>query len=84
MKIGCQQYLHKKFKELHPELQMSTQTMQLIEQYLGNVFDRIVRAAADAARTNNKRTITDREIQLATKLVFNDALALRLDWIFIC
>ena len=68
-------FVYKVLKQVHPDHGITTRAMQIMDDILVDVFQRIAREAAVLARKNKKPTISSREIQGATKLLFHGTLA---------
>lgn len=68
-------YIHKVLKQVHPDKRISKQTMQIINDMVGNTFDRLATAAGILAKKVDKQTLTASEIQNAVRLVFPGELA---------
>ena len=57
-------------KTVHPDMQISTHAMQIVDELLVDIFNRIAKQAAILARLNRCSTIRVREVHSAVKLVF--------------
>lgn len=60
-------------KEVHPDVGISKQGMQVMNTFAGDMFERIVKEAAKLTQINKRATLSSREIQTA-----GDQLALSL------
>ncbi|XP_076930917.1 uncharacterized protein LOC143595895 [Bidens hawaiensis] len=66
---GYKRYLHRVLKQVHPDLGISSKTMTIINNLMGDMFERLAEVAATLSQYNKKMTLTSREIQAAVKLV---------------
>ncbi|KAI7751393.1 hypothetical protein M8C21_028743 [Ambrosia artemisiifolia] len=66
---GYKRYVHKVLKQVHPDLGISSKAMTIINNLMGDMFERLAEVAARLAMYNKKMTLTSREIQAAVKLV---------------
>ena len=62
-------YIYKVLKQVHPDRGISKQAMSIMNSFINDMFERIVRDAGRLCRYNKKKTLTEREIQTATRLV---------------
>jgi histone H2B len=68
-------YIYKVLKQVHPDVSISTRAMDIMNSFVGDVFERLAAEAGRLARYNHRRTITSREIQTATRLILPHELA---------
>ncbi|XP_076935327.1 uncharacterized protein LOC143601936 [Bidens hawaiensis] len=66
---GYKRYLHRVLKQVHPDLGISSKAMTIINNLMGDMFERLAEVAAKLSQYNKKMTLTSREIQAAVKLV---------------
>ncbi|MFS8005851.1 putative transcription factor Hap3/NF-YB family [Helianthus anomalus] len=66
---GYKRYLHRVLKQVHPDLGISSKAMTIINNLMGDMFERLAEVAGRLAEVNKKMTLTSREIQAAVKLV---------------
>jgi len=52
-----------------PEMKISTDSVQVLDSMMDDIFDRIAKQAAHFADSCNKKTLTPRNIEFATKLI---------------
>ncbi len=71
-------YVYKLKKEYHPGVFIQKGSVTAINDIIARLCDNIVQEAANIARINKKRTISQREIRSAVHLVFTPLLAPRL------
>ena len=55
-------------KEVHPDVGISKQGMQVMQAFAVDMFDRIMLEASRLCRISNKATLSSREIQTAGEL----------------
>jgi histone H2B len=63
-------YLYKVLKQVHPDMGVSRKAMSIMNSFMNDIFDRISSESGRLVRYNKKATLTSREIQTATRLVF--------------
>jgi len=68
-------YIYKVLKQVHPDTGISRRAMNIMNSFIGDVFERIASEAGKLARYNKKSTLTSREIQTAVRLVLPGELA---------
>ncbi|KAI3688173.1 hypothetical protein L1987_81882 [Smallanthus sonchifolius] len=66
---GYKRYVYKVLKQVHPVLGISSKAMVVINNLMGDVFERLAETAARLSEYNKKMTLSSREIQAAVKLV---------------
>jgi len=62
-------YLYKVHRQLHKDLTLSTKTMDILNSFTNDMFERIATEAASLSRLNRKQTLGSNEVQTATRLV---------------
>ena len=67
-------YVWKILATVHPGAHISTRAMQIMDELLVDIFNRIARQAGILARLNRCSTISSREVHSAVKLVFEGKL----------
>ncbi|GAB2234778.1 hypothetical protein Droror1_Dr00004043 [Drosera rotundifolia] len=66
---GYGRYIYKVLKQVHPELGVSSKAMTVLDNYIGDMFERLATEAARLGDYAKKRTLTSREVQGAVRLV---------------
>nr|GLL33972.1 histone H2B type 1-P-like [Ipomoea trifida] len=66
---GYKRYVFKVMKQVHPDLAISSQAMTVINNLMGDMFERIAAEAATLSKYVSRTTLSSREIQDAVKLV---------------
>ncbi|CAN6460710.1 unnamed protein product [Victoria cruziana] len=62
-------YVYKVLKQVHPELGISSQAMNVLNGFMGDMFERFALEAATLQKHTGRRTLSSREIQTAVRLV---------------
>jgi len=68
-------YIYKVLKQVHPDTGISKKAMQIMDNFINDIFDRIATEAGKLARYNKRHTITSREVQTAVRLILPGELA---------
>ncbi|KAI3822834.1 hypothetical protein L1987_10433 [Smallanthus sonchifolius] len=66
---GYKRYVYKVLKQVHPDLGISSKAMVIINNLMGDMFERLAETAARLSEYNKKMTLSSREIQAAVKLL---------------
>ncbi|KAG2393843.1 hypothetical protein C9374_003607 [Naegleria lovaniensis] len=69
-------YIYRVLKQVHNELEISSKTMSIMNSFVQDVFERIVKEAVQLCRVNGNKTLSTREIQTAAKLILPGELAM--------
>jgi histone H2B len=70
-----QAFIFKVLKQVHPDTGISNKAMNIMNSFVGDIFERVASEAGRLARYNKKQTITSREIQTAVRLLLPGELA---------
>ena len=62
-------YIYKVLKQVHPELGMSSMAMQIVNDILFRMFERIAEVAMELRMLNKRVGLSARDIQTAVRLV---------------
>ncbi|XP_031483632.1 uncharacterized protein LOC116253046 [Nymphaea colorata] len=62
-------YVYKVLKQVHPELGISSKAMDVLNGFMGDMFERLAEEAATLQKHTGRRTLSSREIQMAVRLV---------------
>ncbi|KAI3851847.1 hypothetical protein MKW98_019846 [Papaver atlanticum] len=68
-------YIVKVLKQVHPDLGISDEAMGTMNSFINEIFEILARESSKLAGYNMRRTITNREIQTAVRLLFPAELA---------
>lgn len=68
-------YLHTVLKEVHPQLNISTNAMSIMNSLMHDMFNRLAVEASRLCVINKSRTLTSRDIQTAVRLLLPGELA---------
>ncbi|KAK9821916.1 hypothetical protein WJX81_004708 [Elliptochloris bilobata] len=67
-------YLHRVSKSVHPELSVSKRSMEVLQSFTVDMFERLVVEAARVTARSGRETLSSREVQTAVKLQLPGAL----------
>jgi histone H2B len=62
-------YIYRVHRQLHKDLTVSTKTMDIMNSFVNDMFERIATEASSLARLNRRQTLGAREVETATRLV---------------
>nr|XP_016456268.1 PREDICTED: late histone H2B.L4-like [Nicotiana tabacum] len=68
-KVGYGRYIYKVMKQVHPDMGISSKAMTILDNLMGDMFERIAEAAATLSKYVGRTTLSSREIQGAVKMV---------------
>ena len=68
-------YIYKVLKQVHPDTGISSKAMNIMNSFVGDIFERIAVEASRLAHYNKRGTISSREIQTAVRLLLPGELA---------
>ena len=68
-------YIYKVLKQVHPDTGISRRSMNIMNSFVNDLFERIACEAARLAVYNKRRTISSREVQTAVRLLLPGELA---------
>ena len=68
-------YLHKILQQVHPGLTISKKSMEILDNFSNDLFERLATEGGRLIRYNKRSTLTSREIQTATRLILSGELA---------
>lgn len=68
-------YIFKVLKQVHPETGVTKKSMNIMNSFINDIFDRLVTEATRLIRYNKKRTLSSREIQTAVRLLLPGELS---------
>ena len=63
-------YIYRVLKQVHPDEHISSKAMEIMNSMVNDIFHRITVEASKIAAMNGRKTIREREIQTAVRLVF--------------
>ena len=67
-------YTSRVLKSVFPEIGITLPSINIMDSFVRDIFERIANEAASLARNYNKTTITTKEIETATKLILKGDL----------
>ena len=68
-------YIYKVLKQVHQDTGISKKSMNIMNSFINDIFERIALEASKLVRYNKKHTLSAREIQSAVKLLLPGELA---------
>lgn len=68
-------YIYKVLKQVHPDTDISSKAMSIMNSFINDAFERIAVEAGKLVRYNKKGTLSSREIQTAVRLILPGELA---------
>ena len=68
-------YIYRVLKQVHPETGISKRSMQIMNSFIGDIFEKIALEASKLVRYNKKHTLSSREVQTAVRLLLPGELA---------
>ena len=72
---GYSVYIHKVFKQVHPDMGMSTKAMLVMSSFVHDLFDRLAGEAGRLMHMGKAQTVSSRDIQTAVRLCLPGELA---------
>ena len=68
-------YIYRVLKQVHPETGISKRSMQILNSFINDIFEKIALESSKLVRYNKKSTISSREVQTAVRLLLPGELA---------
>jgi histone H2B len=68
-------YIYKVLRQVHPKIGVSSKAMNIMNSFVGDLFERLVKEASVLNQFNKSKTLTAREIQTAVRLLIPGELA---------
>ncbi len=68
-------YIYKVLKQIHNDTGISKKSMQIMNSFINDCFDKIALEASKLVRVNKRHTLSAREVQSAVKLLLPGELA---------
>lgn len=68
-------YIYKVLKQVHNDTGISKKSMDIMNSFINDTFDRLALEASKLVRANKKHTLSAREVQSAVKLLLPGELA---------
>ncbi|XP_041060400.1 histone H2B-like [Carcharodon carcharias] len=68
-------YIYKVMKQVHPDTDLSSKAMSIMNSLMNDIFERITGEACRLAHYNKRSTISSRVIQIAVRLLLPGELA---------
>ncbi len=68
-------YIFKVLKQVHPDTSISRRSMGIMNSFINDIFEKVASESGRLCRYNRKKTLTNREVQTAVRLVIPGELA---------
>jgi histone H2B len=68
-------YIFRVLKQVHPDTGISKKSMQILNSFVNDIFEKIALEASKLVRYNKKHTLSSREVQTAVRLLLPGELA---------
>ena len=68
-------YIFKVLKQVHPEIGISSKSMNIMNSFIDDMFGKIATQASSLVRTGKGGTLSSRDVQTAVRLVLPGELA---------
>jgi histone H2B len=68
-------YIYRVLKQVHPETGISKRSIQILNSFISDIFEKIALESSKLVRYNKKSTISSREVQTAVRLLLPGELA---------
>jgi histone H2B len=68
-------YIYRVLKQVHPETGISKRSMQIMNSFINDIFEKVALEASKLVRYNKKHTLSSREVQTAVRLLLPGELA---------
>lgn len=68
-------YIYRVLKQVHPDTGISKRSMQIMNSFIADIFEKIALEASKLVRYNKKHTLSSREVQTAVRLLLPGELA---------
>lgn len=68
-------YIYRVLKQVHPETGVSKRSMQIMNSFINDIFEKIALESSKLVRYNKKHTLSSREVQTAVRLLLPGELA---------
>ena len=68
-------YIYRVLKQVHPETGISKRSMNIMNSFINDIFEKIALEASKLVRYNKKHTLSSREVQTAVRLLLPGELA---------
>jgi len=68
-------YIYKVLKQVHNDIGVSKKSMNIMNSFINDIFEKIALEASKLVRYNKKHTLSAREVQSAVKLLLPGELA---------
>jgi histone H3/H4 len=73
-------YISKLIRKHEPEITTTADSLAVLDSIVNHTAKQIIQSAAKLVQTNNRKTITDREIEAAVRMHFRTCNELKREW----
>ena len=68
-------YIYRVLKQVHPDTGISKRSMNIMNSFINDIFERVCLESSKLVRYSKKRTLSSREIQTAVRLLLPGELS---------
>ena len=68
-------YIYKVLKQVHPDTELSSKAMSIMNSFVNDIFERIANESSKLSNHNGRSTISSREVQTSVRLLLPGELA---------
>lgn len=68
-------YVYRVLKQVHPDIGISKRSMNIMNSFINDIFERVCLESSRLVRYNKKRTLSSREVQTSVRLILPGELA---------
>jgi histone H2B len=68
-------YIYRVLKQVHPDTGISKRSMNIMNSFINDIFERVCLESSKLVRYSKKRTLSSREVQTAVRLILPGELA---------
>eukprot|EP01012_Entosiphon_sulcatum_P019926 TRINITY_DN24898_c0_g2_i1.p1 TRINITY_DN24898_c0_g2~~TRINITY_DN24898_c0_g2_i1.p1 ORF type:complete len:128 (-),score=26.44 TRINITY_DN24898_c0_g2_i1:45-428(-) len=73
--VSWSSYIFRVLRQVHQDIGISGKSMQIMNSFIDDIFDRLATEAGKLAKINKTKTLTSREIQTACRLMLPGELS---------
>lgn len=68
-------YIYRVLKQVHPDIGISKKSMNIMNSFINDIFEKVCMESSKLVRYGNKRTLSSREVQTSVRLLLPGELA---------
>ncbi|CAG9331497.1 unnamed protein product [Blepharisma stoltei] len=68
-------YIYRVLKQVHPDIGISKKSMNIMNSFINDIFEKVCVESSKLVRYGNKRTLSSREVQTSVRLILPGELA---------